>query len=57
VLLAEGVPITAVAAHLGDTIETVQRVYAHWLTEDDYVIADALERVHALPAESAIAEH
>ncbi len=28
-MLAEGVPITAVAGHLGDAVETVQRTYAH----------------------------
>ncbi len=33
-MLAEGAPITAVAGHLGDTVETVQRTYAHWLRDD-----------------------
>ena len=28
-LLTEGAPLTAVAGHLGDTVETVSRVYAH----------------------------
>jgi integrase len=28
-LLAEGAPITAVAGHLGDTVETITRTYAH----------------------------
>jgi len=33
-MLAEGAPITAVAGHLGDTVETVSRTYAHWLRDD-----------------------
>jgi integrase len=28
-LLAEGAPVTAVAGHLGDTVETLTRVYVH----------------------------
>ena len=49
VMLAEGAPITAVAAHLGDAVETVERVYAHWLPEDDWRLDDVLERMHARP--------
>jgi integrase len=51
-LLAEGAPITAVAGHLGDTVETVSRVYAHWLRDDRDIPADVLDRVLA-PADSA----
>jgi integrase len=46
-MLAEGAPITAVAGHLGDTVETVQRVYAHWLRDDRDVPAAVLDRVLA----------
>ena len=44
-MLAEGVNPMAVAGHLGDTFETSQRVYAHWLRDDRDVPADALERI------------
>jgi hypothetical protein len=36
-MLAEGLPVTAVAAHIGDTVETVMSVYAHWLRVPDKV--------------------
>jgi integrase len=53
-LLAEGAPITAVAGHLGDTVETVSRTYVHWLRDDRDLPADVLDRVlgppDALPA-------
>jgi integrase len=58
-LLAEGAPITAVAGHLGDTVETVSRTYAHWLRDDRDVPADVLDRVLAPSArhdEDAAAE-
>ena len=42
-MLAEGVNPMAVAGHLGDTLETLQRVYAHWMRDDRYVPAEALE--------------
>jgi integrase len=48
-LLAEGAPVTAVAGHLGDTVETLTRVYAHWLRDDREVPADVLDRVLAPP--------
>ena len=44
-MLAEGAPITAVAGHLGDTVETVQRTYAHWLRDDREIPAAVLDRV------------
>jgi integrase len=44
-MLAEGVNPMAVAGHLGDTLETLQRVYAHWMRDDRDVPADALERI------------
>jgi hypothetical protein len=34
-MLADTAPITAVAAHLRDTVETVQRTDSHWLSEED----------------------
>jgi integrase len=46
-MLAEGAPITAVAGHLGDTVETIQRVYAHWLRDDLEVPAAVLDRILA----------
>ena len=51
-MLAEGAPITAVAGHLGDTVGTVSKVYAHWLRDDREVPAMVLERVLAPAAES-----
>jgi integrase len=44
-LLAEGAPLTAVAGHLGDTVETVASTYVHWLRDDRQVPADVLDRV------------
>jgi integrase len=46
-MLAEGCPITAVAGHLGDTVETVQRIYAHWLRDDLNVPATVLDGILA----------
>jgi integrase len=53
-LLAEGAPLTAVAAHLGDTVETVSRVYVHWLRDDRDVPATVLDRVLAPAAEDLL---
>jgi integrase len=53
-LLAEGAPLTAVAGHLGDTVETVSRVYLHWLRDDRDVPAEVLDRVLA-PVAPAVA--
>jgi integrase len=44
-LLAEGAPLTAVAGHLGDTVETVARIYVHWLRDDRDIPAEVLNRV------------
>jgi hypothetical protein len=44
-MLAEGVNPVAVAGHLGDTLETLHRVYSHWLRDDREVSADALDRL------------
>jgi integrase len=52
-LLAEGAPITAVAGHLGDLVQTVSTTYAHWLRDDRDVPADVLDRVLA-PAEDQL---
>jgi len=54
-LLAEGAPLTAVAGHLGDTVETVSRTYLHWLRDDRDVPADVLDRVLAPSARHAVA--
>jgi integrase len=48
-LLAEGAPITAVAGHLSDRVETVSRTYVHWLRDDRDVPATVLDRVLAPP--------
>ena len=48
-LLADGTPITAVAGHLGDTVETVTRTYVHWLRDDRDVPAAVLDRIIAPP--------
>jgi hypothetical protein len=48
-LLAGGAPITSVAGHLGDTVETVSRTYVHWLRDDRDVPAEVLDRVLAPP--------
>jgi integrase len=47
-MLAEGVNPMAVAGHLGDSLETLQRTYSHWLRDDRDVPADALERILAV---------
>ncbi|HEY7009073.1 MAG TPA: tyrosine-type recombinase/integrase [Jatrophihabitantaceae bacterium] len=44
-LLADGENPAAVAGHLGDSLMTLQRVYAHWLRDDRDVVADALESI------------
>ena len=51
-LLAEGAPLTAVAGHLGDTVETVSRTYVHWLRDDRDIPAQVLDRMLS-PASSA----
>ena len=54
-MLAEGAPITAVAGHLGDTVETVERIYAHWLHDDTEVPAMVLDPVLAVDLEETAA--
>jgi integrase len=44
-LLAESAPLTAVAGHLGDTVETVSRTYVHWLRDDRDIPAQILDRM------------
>jgi integrase len=46
-LLADGAPITAVAGHLGDTVETISKVYLHWLRDDRSVPRVVLDRLLA----------
>jgi integrase len=53
-LLAEGAAITAVAGHLGDTVQTVSSTYAHWLRDDRDVPAEVLDRVLAPAADAAV---
>jgi hypothetical protein len=52
-MLAEGVDPMAVARHLGDALETLQRVYAHRMRDDRDVPADALDRVLANSSRTA----
>jgi hypothetical protein len=47
--------VTSVAGHLGDTVETLTRVYAHWLRDDRDVPADILDRVLAPSAGDQLA--
>jgi integrase len=49
-MLAEGVNPMAVAGHLGDTLETLQRTYSHWLRDDRDVPADVLDRILFVPS-------
>ena len=42
-MLAAGAPITAVAGHLGDTVETISKVYLHWLRDDREIPAAVLD--------------
>ena len=44
--------MTAVACPLGDTVETVSRVYVDWLRDDRNVPAEVLDRVLAPPSET-----
>ncbi len=53
-MLAEGAPLTAVAGHLGDTVETISKVYLHWLRDDRHVPAAVLDRL--LADESNVAQ-
>lgn len=55
-LLAEGAPLTAVAGHLGDTVETVSRTDVHWLRDDREVPATVLDRVLAPPRVLAVSQ-
>lgn len=55
-LLADGAPLTAVAGHLGDTIQTVSRTYLHWLRDDRDVPAAVLDRVLAPAPDEAAAD-
>jgi integrase len=54
-LLAEGAPLTAVAGHLGDTVETVSRTHVHWLRDDRDIPAQGLDRMLS-PVSSACHE-
>ena len=39
--------MTEVAAHIGDTVETLLSVYAHWLRGSDSSPVDVLDRLLA----------
>lgn len=53
-LLAGNVHVAAVAGHLGDVSETVNRTYAHWLRDDRSVPAAVLDRALA-PSSTEVA--
>jgi integrase len=55
-LLASGAPLSAVAGHLGDTPETVMRVYTHWLRDDHALPARLLDAMLAPGAPDAVAQ-
>ena len=40
--------------YLGDTLETLQRVYAHWMRDDRDVPADALDRILRVGGDDAV---
>jgi integrase len=42
-MLARGVPITEVAAYVGDAVETISSTYAHWLRDSDPMAKGALD--------------
>jgi integrase len=48
-MLAEGGRPVAVAGHLGHSVETLHRVYAHWLREDRDVPGELLDRILFVP--------
>jgi integrase len=49
-MLAAGVNPMAVAGYIGDTLETLQRTYAHWLRDDRDVPTEALDRILVIDA-------
>jgi len=51
-MLAENVNPMAVAGYIGDTLETLQRVYAHWTRDDRDVPAEALDRILRLDTDT-----
>ena len=55
-MLAEGVNPMAVAGYIGDTLETLQRVYAHSMRDDRDVPAEALDGILRLDAEALVAD-
>jgi integrase len=54
-MLAGGASSPQVAGHLGDTVETVQRVYAHWLRDDRDVPAEVLDRLLESATDASVA--
>lgn len=55
-MLGRGVPATEVAHYLGDTLETVSRVYAHWLRDAPAMAKGALNQALARPSRKLTAE-
>jgi integrase len=55
-MLAAGADIAQVAAHLGDTVETVARVYVHFLRDREDALAELVERALGLPESAAAAD-
>jgi hypothetical protein len=44
-LLGKALPITAVAAYLGHDVQTLLRVYAHFMPDMQDAVADAMNNV------------
>jgi hypothetical protein len=55
-MLAAGADIAQVAAHLGDTVETVARVYVHFLRDREDALAELVERALGTPESEAAAD-
>jgi len=45
-LIAAGVPIPAVAQRIGDTIQQVEKTYAHMMPDSEQFMNDQIARLH-----------
>ena len=55
-MLAEGVNPMAVAGYIGDTLETLQRTYSHWMRDDRDVPTEALDRILVIDSAANLAD-
>jgi len=51
-LLAGGADVATVAGYIGDTVETVSRIYVHWTRDNQAVPASILDRLLAPSADA-----